>query len=91
LYIASGTYHLSRTIEFRAAGDKDTEIIGDLDRPILDFSSAAYDVDGVRFIGNNLHCSNLIICNSGRKGVLCVSTNSLYENIECFGHCDSGF
>lgn len=100
LYVCSGTYHYKEQITLDLKGEPNNEILiiaDDMSNlPVFDFryqpygSRASSDCNGFRLFGEYVHVNGIVAAYSGYKGIRSELSNSVLENIEVYGCCDSG-
>lgn len=93
LHVLPGVYNYDYAVNIFSKGTADNPIyiIGDdNDRPVFDFRYQKYGENGIRLKGDNLVFKNIIVRYAGFKGVRSDLSNSVLENIETYGCCDSG-
>lgn len=100
LYIEPGIYNYTHQITIHSNGTKNNEVLIQAlnleDRPVFDFRMQPYgnrvdqNCNGFRLFGEYLHLNGIIIAYAGYKGIRSEVSNSILENIEVYGACDSG-
>ena len=100
LYLLGGIYNYNKQIMLDLKGEPNKEILIIADDkenlPIFDFRYQPYgnksnsDCNGIRIFGKYAHIDGLIVRYSGYKGIRSELSNSILENIEVYGCCDSG-
>lgn len=100
LILLGGIYHYTKQISIEVKGTANNEILikaDDFDNlPVFDFRYQPYgsnsnsDCNGLRLFGEYLHINGLVVRYAGYKGIRSELSNSILENIEVYGCCDSG-
>ena len=100
LYLLGGIYQYSEQITLNLKGEPNNEVLiiaDDFDNlPIFDFRYQIYgsrdssDGNGFRLFGEYVHINGLVVRYAGYKGIRSELSNSILENIETYGCCDSG-
>lgn len=100
LYMLSGIYNYNSQITINISGNLENKILikayDDNDLPIFDFRNQPYgdktnqNCNGFRLFGEYIHINGIVIRYAGFKGIRSELSNSILENIEIYGCCDSG-
>lgn len=100
LYVCGGTYYYKEQITLDLKGEPNNEIliVADdfTDLPVFDFryqiygSRSSNDGNGFRLFGEYVRINSIVIAYAGYKGIRSELSNSILENIEVYGACDSG-
>lgn len=91
LNIESGIYKFNQSLNIHINGIINKNIIIKGNKNVIfDFSSQSYGESGLILYGEYLHLKNITIRYAGYKGIHSYLKNSVFENIEVYGSCDSG-
>lgn len=100
LYLLGGVYYYKEQISINLKGEPNKEILITADDksqlPVFDFRYQPYgsnsnsNCNGIRLFGEFVHIDGLVVRYSGYKGIRSELSNSVLENIEVYGCCDSG-
>lgn len=100
LLLLKGTYNFNHQITINLNGTKENNItisaFDVADKPVFDFRMQPYgnrsdmDCNGFRLMGEYIHFKGIVVAYAGFKGIRSELSNSILENIEVYGACDSG-